>query len=113
MQTQQTPNWNTIFTGIIATAAFAALVVGAIFWLARLDADVQHLQRNVTDLQDDVSSLQDDVASLQADVADVKENIAEINETQALILELLESYGDALASHTHNGAGQSVFPPQK
>lgn len=58
--------------GIIVAAA---ILVGGIFWLARLDADVRYLQRDVTHLQENVDEL-------QSQVADVKQN-------QALILELL------------------------
>ena len=58
--------------GIIVAAA---ILVGVIFWLARLDADVRYLQRDVTHLQENVDEL-------QSQVADVKQN-------QAVILELL------------------------
>ena len=53
----------------------AAILVGVIFWLARLDADVRYLQKDVTHLQEDVDEL-------QSQVADVQRN-------QALILEIL------------------------
>ena len=58
--------------GIIVAAA---ILIGGVFYLARLDADVRYLQR-------DVAELQADVAELQAQVADVQRN-------QALILDIL------------------------
>lgn len=65
--------------GIIVAAA---ILIGGVFYLARLDADVRYLQRDVAELQKDVAELQADVAELQAQVADVQRN-------QALILDIL------------------------
>ena len=65
--------------GIIVAAA---ILIGGVFYLARLDADVRYLQRDVAELQADVAKLQADVAELQAQVADVQRN-------QALILDIL------------------------
>ena len=65
--------------GIIVAAA---ILIGGVFYLARLDADVRYLQKDVAELQADVAKLQADVADLQAQVADVQRN-------QALILDIL------------------------
>ena len=65
--------------GIIVAAA---ILIGGVFYLARLDADVRYLQRDVAELQADVAELQAQVAELQAQVADVQRN-------QALMLDIL------------------------
>ena len=56
--------------GIIVAAA---ILVGGVFWLARLDADVRYLQK--------------DMAELRADVDDMQRN-------QVLILDILRRLAD-------------------
>ena len=72
--------------GIIVAAA---ILIGGVFYLARLDADVRYLQKDVAELQADVAELQADVAKLQADVADLQSQVADVQRNQALILDIL------------------------
>lgn len=79
--------------GIIVAAA---ILVGGIFWISQLDADVRYVQKDVAKLQDDVTELQRDVAGLQADVAGLQADVAgltaqvtEVQRNQLLILQIL------------------------
>ena len=56
----------------------AAVLVGVVFWLVQMGADVRHLQDDMRDLQGDVTQLQLDVVVLQTDVTQLQSDVAEL-----------------------------------
>ena len=56
----------------------AAVLVGVVFWLVQMGADVRHLQGDMRDLQGDVTQLQLDVVVLQTDVTQLQSDMTEL-----------------------------------
>ena len=112
--------WSKIAAIAVAVVIIASAIigpgVGGIFWLARLEYEVEGLQSDVGQLQTDVGQLKSDVGQLQSDVTKLQSDVSQLHEGQQEILEILQRLADDapeirdnLAGHTHDSDGRARF----
>ena len=63
---------------IAAIIVAAGILIGGVFWLAQLDADVRYVQTDVAQLQTDVTHVQTDVTQLKTDVTHLQTDVAQV-----------------------------------